>query len=306
MAKLDDERLDDLDARLQHASLSGDHSGLSVLGYGEVTTVIGIHAPEGDFAVKGLPSFRSMEAAQRHIASIERYTTELTALGVDVVDTDPRIREQPDGTAILYLVQPMLPAGSLGPQHFARLEGDEIGETFERILTTLKRAVTARVTPDGQLSNWAFVGDRLQYLDVSTPFLLDERGRTELDWEFFLDAHPWLLRPVIRMQLPSVVSKYHDLRMVLVDLLGNLIKEDMGGQLDDFAEQINRSCALERPITRREVERYYAEDARTFGALLELRRLDRWVRVKLGRPYRVLIPPRFDRHPTQKSAPPAQ
>lgn len=298
MATLTDETLDDLDARLQTASRTGDHSGLSVLGYGEVTTVIGVETPEGSFAIKGLPSFRSIEAARRHAACIERYTRALTALGVNVVDTDARLREQADGSAILYLVQPMLPPGSLGPQHFAGLQAEAVEEAFGRILATLRRSVTRTVTPDGQLSNWAFVDGQLRYLDVSTPFMLDEDGRPELDWQFFMDAHPLVLRPVIRAQLPSVVGKYHDLRVQLVDLLGNLLKEGMGELVGPLLRQANRLCDFERPITEAEIERYYAADARTFGLLLRLRRLDRWVRVKLlRRPYRVLIPPPFDRHP---------
>jgi hypothetical protein len=290
--------LDSLDAALQRAARSGDHAGLSVLGYGEVTTVVRLQHAGRDYAVKGLPTFRDQAAAERHVAAVERYVRALTELGVRVVATDARLRAQPGGSHVVYLLQPMFEPDTMGQRYVAACAPGARLEAFGQVVETLRRAVTAGVTPDGQLSNWAFTADGPVYLDVSTPFLRDAEGRPALDWTFFVDAHPWPLRPLIRAQLPAAVGKYHSLRTQLVDLLGNLLKEDLAALLPALTAEANRRCGFERPITEAEVRRYYAADARTFGALLEARRLDRFVRVRLlGRTYPVLVPPRFERHP---------
>jgi len=45
------------EAELRRALASGDHGGLDVLGYGEISTVIAVTTPAGRFALKRLPPF---------------------------------------------------------------------------------------------------------------------------------------------------------------------------------------------------------------------------------------------------------
>ena len=79
----------------------------------------------------------------------------------------------------------------------------------------------------------------------------------------------------------------------------NLIKEGLGRWLPTFVAATNRRLgpAHGKPLTLREVEKYYADDARMWGLLQVMRRADRyWQRKVRRRPYQFLLPGKIVRH----------
>ena len=129
------------------------------------------------------------------------------------------------------------------------------------------------------------------YLDVSTPFMRHGDGRLAVDWSFFVRTMPPPLRPVLRAEIPRVVAKYCNLRHQVHDFLANLKKERLDALIAPLLEEANRRLP-DRPLTRGEIDRYYAKDARTYASLQAARRGHRWVvRTLLRRPYPVLLPP---------------
>ena len=60
----------------------------------------------------------------------------------------------------------------------------------------------------------------------------------------------------------------------MVDLIGNLLKERLDHAVGPALAAANRRVTP--AITRDEVDRWYRSDARTWAALLRLRRVDRW------------------------------
>ncbi len=106
---------------------------------------------------------------------------------------------------------------------------------------------------------------------------------------------PWLLRrPVGRFVIPGVVERYHRPRTVVLDLAANLIKE----QLDQHIPTVLRLAAgrIDPPLDEAGVRADYRSDARTWGALQAVRRIDRsWQRRVRGRTYPFLLPDRIDR-----------
>ena len=83
------------------------------------------------------------------------------------------------------------------------------------------------------------VDDELRYFDVTTPMLDDEAGRTRLDLRLLTSPLPAAVRarPCARFVAPGIVAAYHDLRSVVVDLVGNLLKERLDGLVPDTASR---------------------------------------------------------------------
>ena len=95
--------------------------------------------------------------------------------------------------------------------------------------------------------------------------------------------------------LASILEKYYSPRGVLVDLLGNLIKEGVPEHLQLGIEVVNQ--AIDDRVDEAEVRRYYREDAAMWALLQRLRRLDRaWQRHVRRRQYPFLLPGRVERH----------
>jgi hypothetical protein len=280
------------------ALASGDARALEILGYGEVTTCLALPARAGRLACKRVTPFAERARAAACAALIRRYVAALRAAGLDVVESDVRLVPGAGGTTVLYVVQPSLPADALGPRHLRACGEAAALERLGCLLDLLRRAVGPRLAPDGQLSNWAFAGGRILYVDVSSPFMRDEAGRELLDWSHYVTGFPAPLRPcMLRWVLPRVLDKYYTLRGQVVDLLGNLRKERLERLIPPAIALANRQLALAPPVTAREVRAYYTGDARMYAVLQALRRADRWWhRRVLGRPYPHFLPPRLDRN----------
>jgi len=290
--------LDALERSIQRALLSGDESALTVIGYGEITTVVKWRSEKGEFACKRLAPFPDRGAAQRCGEVIGRYIGELGRHGIDVLDTEVGFAAADRGRVVVYCVQPVLPAGTLGPDWMRSRSVDEAIGDFRRILALLRGSVTPALAPDGQLSNWAFVKDRIVYLDVSSPFLRDESGQELFDFKLQMDALPAPLRlPVRRFVVGKILDKYHTLRGQALDFLGNLRKERLEHLIPVLLPVANRELALDPPISEADVRAYYTSDARTYAWIQAARRADRWFhRHILRRPYGYLLPPPVERN----------
>jgi hypothetical protein len=283
-----DAELRTLERAVVDAVARADASQLDVLGYGEISLVLGwpVHAPV--WACKRLPPM-SASSADAYEATIHGYLDALAGRGVDVVETEVR---RVDTT--VYCVQPVLPPGSLAVE-IVRHDAERAPDVLNRIVDTVFAVTDERVGFDAQLSNWALDDGRLRYFDVTTPLLRRPDGTEELDTELFLASLPWALRaPVRRFVVPGILERYHRPRTVVLDLAANLHKE----RLDRWVPTVVAAAGdrLDPPLTLDEVRRDYRSDARTWAALQALRRADRaWQRRVRRRPYPVLLPGRIDR-----------
>lgn len=289
--------LGELERAIRHALETGDKSGLRILGYGEISTVVALATADVSYACKRLPPFADHQRAAAYARQIEHYVEVLTGRGLTVVATAVEIIEA-GGGHVAFCLQPLLEPGRLLPSYLAEAQQDEcrrlLGELYDLILG----CITSRVGLDAQISNWA-VDDRrggaLSYLDVTTPMLRDDAGREELDLEVHLSSLPWALRGFVRrFMVQSIMDQYFDPRATILDLLGNLHKERLTHLLPLALDLANERVTP--PFSHAEVDRYYASDARLWAFLLALRRLDRfWQRRIRRRPYPFLLPGKIKR-----------
>jgi hypothetical protein len=295
-ARLPDDALLALEAEVQQAVKTDDRSKLKVLGYGEITMALRVDTDAGSFACKRMPSFPDRAAADGVATVIRGYIDALQEHGVDVIDTDIRILE---GEPVrMYLVQPCAEANQIGPEHFRALDPEGVKQAFDEICTRLEKSITPELGPDGQLANWAFVGDRILYHDVSTPFHRHEDGSERLDWKHFLAFYPAPLRRIIHKRvLPKIMDNYHDLRTQCVDFLANLQKEKLTELIEPLTAHANARFEFDEPISVDEVKKYYADDAKTYAAMQLFRKIDHWFTTKLmGREATSLLAPPVDRN----------
>ena len=284
-----------LEEEIRRALESGDDTGLDVLGYGEISSVVAYSWADRRWACKRLPPFDGEARLEAYRSCFEAYLARLAACGVEPVES--RIVAVPDGSGSFsaYCVQPVLDPAGLGSRHLRDL--DEAGGTrfVEEVLDRVLRAVSPSLGLDSQLSNWVATGEGLRYLDVTTPMMRDDEGRELLDTELFMASLPWALRPVVRRFLiQGILDTYFRPRNVVRDLLANLHKERLGEWIPVLLPVANRGSYP--PITEDEILRYYREDARTYVLLQRLRRLDRaWQRSVRRRPYPFLLPGAIDR-----------
>ncbi len=269
--------------------------GLEVLGYGEITLVLAWRGEAGAFACKRLPPVTDRARLERYRALFEEYVARLEAGGVRVLDTTFELLTRPDGRHVGWCVQPILPVETLGPR-WLRAADLAVGARFlGAVCARIAAWVGGVVGLDGQLSNWARVGEEPVYLDLTTPLLRDGAGREQIDLGLLLSALPALVRwPVRRFLARRLLDHYYSPRAVLLDLLANLQKERLDRWLEPGLALANERLAARGapPLSEGEVRRYYREDARTWGLLLTLRRIDRWWQRRVrGRVYPFLLPP---------------
>lgn len=292
-----------------------------VLGYGEISTVFAIQAEgmEG-LAFKRLPLFYSMEEVERYRAAFDEYVHLLSdEIGLHLPAHDHAVVPGRSGAPVFYIIQRQLPAGSIGNQALHHLPRQDVCHLVRRVLREMHKVwafnreqESLRVAIDGQISNWSIdgfdagspsVGDaRLWYLDTSTP-LYRVDGVEQLDVELFLRNAPSFLVWILRLLfLQDVVDRYYDPLLVAVDLAANFYKEQRPELIPDVVDVVRdffegEAAGLDvAPITEDEVRAYYREDALIWTLYLSMRKVDRFLRVRLlRRDYPYILPPRIER-----------
>ncbi len=281
--------------RLVRAALGGgEESGLRMLAWGEIGPVLGWPADAPAYALKRLPPFGSRAGADAFAATLAEYIAALAGRGLACVASDVRVIDDAHGV-IGWLVQPLLPAGSLAPELLRGADPAAGHPALDAVLDVDLSIPGPLLALDGQLSNFAWDGERLLYLDVTTPLLFDDRGQLRLDMDLLLASLPAALRPAVRRWVvPDLLHRYRDPRSVVLDLLGNLLKERLDPWVPVTLARVGGR--LPEPISETEVRRAYRSDALLWEVLLRLRRLDRsWQRHVRRRAYPFLLPGRIER-----------
>jgi hypothetical protein len=285
------EELGALEAEVGGALRAGSDTGLTILGYGEITLVLGWPRGNPTVAAKRLPPFPDRESAASYGELIEEYLGALADHGVRPLRSEFHLAPASLGTGWAgYVVQPILPASQLAPIVLRTASAEEGRRLLADVVDAIVQAVDPRVGLDGQLSNWATAPEGLRYLDVTTPLLNDAHGGARVDLRVLTSPLPAATRPLVRRFVaPGITARYHRCRDVLLDLAGNLIKERLERWVPTVLELANPH--LDQPLDEREVQHYYRGDALTWELLLRMRRTDRWWQRRVRRrPYGALLP----------------
>lgn len=282
-----------------------------VLGYGEISTVFEIDA-EGlrGLAFKRLPSFIDQSEIDNYTTTFVEYNRLLKQdIGLELPPHDHAVVTNAKGRPIFYIVQKKLPADLIGNRAIHRLSREQVKSLVRCVLQHARkvwdfnrRQNRVQVAIDGQISNWVIDGDTLLYIDTSTP-LFRVNGAEQLDTELFLRSAPsfmvWILRLFF---LNDVVNRYYDFHRVAVDLVANFFKEQKSELVPDAIRVVNDFFTGEAkelavpPITEKEVNDYYKEDALIWSLYFSMRKVDRFLRLRILRgEYPYILPEKIAR-----------
>lgn len=280
--------------------------GLSVLGYGEVSVALTWEALPGR-VLKRISGFADATMVGRYRQCLGRYLPLLAQAGVPTAPTEVVAVSRDPRPPVVFLVQPLLPPERLGNRLLAA--GADVEWLVAGVLDALLRLRRARhpgpplveLAVDAQLSNWWFPVDREALptlVDVGWPLVRTD-GVQDLGPDLILASGPAPIRPFFRWAhtVERYWDDYFDARLVTTDLLANFHKEGAADRIEDGLATVNAWLAEHAgelgspaPLTRREVDRYYTADVRLLEFYLRVRRLDRAVHGRLGRPYDFVLP----------------
>jgi hypothetical protein len=275
-----------------------------VLGYGEISTVFQIDGLD-TVACKRMPLFENKTDAETYEKNYRLYCQHLSDAGLTIPNDDTQVIENQGRPVTLYIIQDQLPVNNFAHK-LIHTESDKEAESIIcSIVLEIKKiwdynkqkSPDLELALDGQLSNWVKDGDQFVYIDTSTP-LFKINGIEQLDPELFLKSAPSFLRWLIRwLFLQDVMDRYYNLRQVLLDLVGNLYKENKPGLIPAALEIINDNLdGNDEPINEKEVTKYYKEDKLIWALFLALRRFDRWLKTTLFRQrYEYILPGKIKR-----------
>ena len=297
--------LQKFEAELNPSELSASSIPCRVLGYGEISSVLEIDH-DSSHAAKRMPLFHSETDANIYLENYSNYCQRLRAAGLNVPEDQTVLVKGHSGLTVLYILQKQLPADRFGHGLLHTADRDTILTLISRIIDEIEKvwsyntahADSLELAIDGQISNWVYLDSgELLFVDTSTP-LMHENGKEVLDPELLLQSAPSFLRWLIRLFfLQDVMDRYYDRRLVYTDLVANLFKEQRADLVNDCIRLINqRVASLMEPLERKAIEAYYREDKLIWRLFLGLRRLDRFIKVKLlrGR-YEFVLPGKIQR-----------
>jgi Family of unknown function (DUF6206) len=291
-----------------------ERGGVRVLGYGEISVALTLAELPG-LVCKRMAGFADERSAATYVDLVEGYLARLARAGVRVAPTDVVTVRRDDRAPVVYLLQPQLPADSLGPHLLLIADDDTLRSAIGAALAVVGKVARhsaagdegAEVAVDGQLSNWSFADDPAAadpvLFDVGTPFVR-RGGAHAIDVEVLLAPVPPGIRAYYRRKrlVEAYLDDYFVPRTVAVDLLGNFYKEGAADRLpvgiaavDDWLATDDLPGPRHR-VTADEVERYYRKDADLLALYLRLRRMDRFLRTRLlRRTYDYVLPGQVQR-----------
>ncbi len=273
-----------------------------VVGYGEISSIFKID-PFNKWVFKRLPLFTKKSEASLYADNYNTYTNHLKQAGLDL--PEDRIFIISDKKVVLYLAQKAIKKKDLCQNKIHTVSKEGAIEMLNNIFLNIKKVYDFNsknkpeivLSIDGQVSNWALVNEKLLYFDTSTP-LFRINNKEQLDPELLLNSTPKALRWIIRkFFLQEVMDRYYDIRLVFIDLIANLHKEQKQDLIEESIIKANNILPENTEmITRKEVDKYYANDKFIWQLFLALRRMDRWSTINIfNKQYEFILPGKIKR-----------
>ena len=285
---------------------------VTILGYGEISSVIAFDQQGYDhLAFKRLPLFASESEARDYCELYLEYNDRLTALGIETPKSEAFYVKGHHGLYVAYLGQEKLNKESIGNKILHALPDAALMTLFELVIQKMihlwqhnQKHPDFLLGLDSQISNWAIKNfnsavaisknTALLYIDTSTP-MMRKQGKEQMNPLLFLQSAPKPMRWILKkFFLQEVMDRYYDFRLVTIDLLANLYKEQRQDLIPDLIEMINGKGAEflgGNPLTLKEINSYYREDKFIWKLFLAMRRTDRFIQSGLlGKRYEFTLP----------------
>ncbi len=279
-----------VEAAVRDAIRTRDASGLTLLGFGEISIVLGWPSGAPVHAVKRVPPFRTEAAAVVYVDVCRKNLQLLEDAGVAVWPTSFHITRRVDGTAVVYHRQPVASAAQVGSRVLRDAPIADTHPLLDAIVAAAAAVVTPTVGLDVQVANWIWDGSTAHQIDFTSPFLLnDTRDDLQFETSGFLREYPALLRPYLKRELLGLVRRFTTAEGALGDMVGNLQKEGLDQWVEPaIAAAARRGIIVDRATTTKMFE----DDKKLLPLTLKMKKGQRWWISHTGRHYDSLLPER--------------
>ena len=305
---IDTELLERFENGLNPQRIEKSEIPAQLLGYGEISAIFRIQGDDRA-AYKRMPLFTKRDAAEKYVELYQEYCGLLEKVGLNLPDTDTAIVHVPGRPVVVYIAQELMPADCFGHHLIRALDDTSCYQLVEQVAGEIAKVwhYNAASVPDvelaldGQISNWVRqdAGEEggLVYIDTSTPFLR-LGGVEQLDHEPLLKSAPAFLRWILKwLFADDVINRYYDHQQVLIDIAANFYKEQRPELIPGTVEIFNqRLLEGQKPLTTKDVGKYYRQDKMIWQLFLAFRRVDRFLTTKLLRKrYEFILPGKIER-----------
>jgi len=301
--KISTEYLGEFEKGLNISKLENSKIQANIIGYGEISSIFKVKGFSG-WIYKRLPLFETIKQAKSYAENYENYVALLKQSGISLPNDFYKIVNG-HSKVVLYLAQQEIKKENLCQNRLHTQNKEENIYMLLNIFLEIKKVyqfnnkhkAKTELSIDGQISNWALVDEKLLYFDTSTPlFRLD--GVEQMNPNLILSSAPKALVWMIKLFfLQDVMNRYYDTRLVFIDVVANLYKEQKVTLIDSAIAKANKVLPEGiKEISRKEIDNYYKEDKLIWQLFLGLRRLDRWFTTKIFRKrYEFILPGKIKR-----------
>ncbi len=189
-----------------------DASDLTVLGFGEIAVAIGWPTESPTVVLKRTVVYPDRADCERHMSAVADYVDRLIERGAPVIPTTVHVVARGDGRYVGYAAQPVVPQALLAE---TALETDE-PRADHPLLTAVREYTVEHVRPelsvDMQIPNFAWDGERLVLLDITSPIVFTGDG--ELDFVLTPEIFALVPAPMRRFALREAMRILHIYRSV--------------------------------------------------------------------------------------------
>jgi hypothetical protein len=306
--KIDKDLLQRFEKGLNPQNIKDSAITASMVGYGEISAIFQIHGSD-DIVLKRMPLFHDLPSAKYYSSQYYEYCELLTDAGLNLPEHDTCIIQVPGRPVVLYIGQKILKVERFCHRLIHQLSPETNRQLIEQVVAEISkiwdfnrtRQPFVEVAIDGQLSNWVSLEKesswQMYYVDTSTP-LYRKKGIEQQNPELLLQSTPAFLRWIIRLMfLEDVMTRYYHPRLVYTDLAANLYKEQRPDLVPLAVDMINQFLPNDpKPLTVKEVKKYYREDKWIWILFLFFRKIDRWLATRLfHKRYEFILPSRIKR-----------
>ncbi len=280
-----------VEATVAAAIAARSTDGVRLLGFGEISIVLGWPADEPEHALKRVPPFRDAAAAAQYVRVCEQWFELLASAGVPVLDTTLHTTERANGSVVVYHRQPVADAALLGVNVLREAAPDPDHPLLATIVGHAQAVVEpGRVGFDVQAANWLWDGREARQLDFSSPFLLNDAGDDlQFDTTGFLREYPAALRPYLKKELLRLIQRFTTAEGAMGDMVGNLLKEGLEPWVDPAIEAARRFGVR---VDRAAATKMYDDDRKLLPLTLRMKKAQRFWLSHTGRRYDSMLPER--------------
>lgn len=275
-----------------------------VIGYGEISTVFVI-GTDNENAYKRLALFDDKSSADDYANNYKKYCKYLRSAGINLPEDKTIIIDNENRATALYIVQSKLEPKNFAHKLILNYNEQQASDLIQKICIEIEKVwaynstnkPNLEIAIDGQLSNWVVDGSTIQYIDTSTPLFKIE-GDEQLNPDLILKTAPSFLRWILRLFfLKDVMERYYSRRLVYMDLIANLYKEQRPDLVPNAIIIVNQFLGdSDKKFDKKEIDKYYKEDKLIWTLFLAFRRFDRFLKSKvLHKRYEYILPGKIKR-----------